>query len=72
MIRVCYEWFKEGGRSIMRKIITIDRDAREDLERRPGMQETPTHSAAVEKLKQAINEAAARKRRIMSKWQRKL
>lgn len=43
-----------------------------DLENKPQMQETPTHSKQIERLKKVINEVQERRVRIINRWRRKL
>lgn len=66
---VVFEWLKERGHWIMRKIIIIDRNAGEDLERLP---EIPTLKPGLPQLKEAVNKAHARKQNIFKRWKRKL
>lgn len=69
MITVVYEWIKEQGHYIMRKIILIDRNAGEDLERLP---EIPTLKPGLPRIKAAADKAHAKKENIFKKWKRKL
>lgn len=63
-----YEWIKEQGHYIMRKIILIDRNAGEDLERLPEIPVKP----GLPRLKEATDKAHAKKENILKKWGRKL
>ena len=63
-MKVVYEWLKEQGHFIMRKIILIDRNAGEDLERLP---EIPTLKPGLPRLKEATDKAHAKKESILKK-----
>ena len=65
---IFYEWLKEQGHYIMRKIIVIDRNAGEDLERMPEIPVKP----GLPRLKAAMDKTHAKKANILKKWGRKL
>ena len=66
MTRIVYEWLKEQGHYIMRKII-IDRNAGEDLERLP---EIPIAKPGISRLKAAMDAAEERRKKIINRWKR--
>lgn len=64
MIRVAYEWLKDQGHYIMRKIILIDRNSGEDLERMP---EIPVSKSPIARLKKKEDEAESRRKNLFFK-----